>query len=168
SSDAGDEDHQRHKTFLSAQRFREAVDGKRCVRIHFPVAVFIGAPGCGQDLVAVLEDSHQSINIGAGVHFVSSTSLRVSEMAIIGRNRMNRKISVAKSPTLPSKVAQSQIVGMNRPQADGVKSRCRLVITMTNRSSHMPRFTDRATKKRATGLVRIRRDHNSWGTSTLK
>ena len=47
------------------------------------------------------------------------------------------------------------------PQADGVKSRCRLVTTMTKRSTHMPMLTASATKNRAMVLVRMFFDQSS-------
>ena len=45
--------------------------------------------------------------------------------------------------------------------AEGVKSRCRLVMTMTKRSSHMPTLIESATRKSSTVLVRTRRDHSN-------
>ncbi len=68
---------------------------------------------------------------------------------------------------LPKNVAQSQKVGVNMLHDDGTKSRCRLVMTMTKRSSHMPTFTASATRNSATRLVRTRRDQSACGTITL-
>src|SRR5438132_13331629 len=68
---------------------------------------------------------------------------------------------------LPRRVAQSQNVGAYMAQLEGTKSRCRLVKTMTKRSSHMPMFADNATKNRARGLVRILRDQSSCGIAQL-
>src|SRR5689334_17530999 len=77
---------------------------------------------------------------------------------------MNRNCRVRKRPTLPSNVAQSQIVGTYMAQLEGTKSRCKLVTTMTNRSTHIPRFTERATRKRASSWVRTRLDQSNCGT----
>src|SRR4051812_16149752 len=78
---------------------------------------------------------------------------------------MNKNCSVRNRPMLPSSVAQSQNVGKYIAQLEGTKSRCRLVTTITNRSTHMPRFTDKATKKRATVFVRTFCDQSNCGTT---
>src|SRR5437870_2193624 len=80
----------------------------------------------------------------------SATSSRDSEIEIMGRNRMKRNRSVRNNPTLPRSVAQSQIVGKYMRQAEGTKSRCKLVTMMTKRSSHMPRLIDNAIRNSAT------------------
>ena len=54
---------------------------------------------------------------------------------------MNRNSRQKNSPIVPMNVAQSQIVGWYMPHDDGRKSRCRLVTTITKRSSHMPMLT---------------------------
>src|SRR5256714_10296555 len=98
----------------------------------------------------------------------SATSSRDSEIEIIGRKRMNKNNSVRNSSMLPKSVAQSQIVGKNMPHADGRKSRCKLVTTITNRSVHIPRSMQSATPRSVTALRRIHGDHRACGTSTLK
>src|SRR6266568_7792117 len=76
----------------------------------------------------------------------SSTSapgkiVRISKIEIIGRKRMNRNNSEKKNPRVPINIAQSHCVGWYMPQDDGRKSRCKLVTTITKRSSHMPMLT---------------------------
>src|ERR1041384_6623458 len=76
----------------------------------------------------------------------SSTSaagriVRISKIEIIGRKRMNRNSSAKKNPIVPMNIDQSHCVGWYMPHDDGKKSRCKLVTTMTNRSSHMPMLT---------------------------
>src|SRR4051812_597738 len=95
-------------------------------------------------------------------------SSRSSEIDIMGTKRMNKKISVRNRPIVPSNIAQSHRVGMNIPQLDGAKSRCKLVITMTNRSTHIPTFTDAATKNKCIGRVRTSLDQSACGTRTFR
>src|ERR1700730_10200665 len=92
------------------------------------------------------ELTHHAVYVRAVQHYcfssdVSATSSRISAMEIAGRTRTNRKIRVTNIPMVPTKVAQSQKVGLYRPQAEGTKSRVRLITTITNRSSHIPIFT---------------------------
>ena len=55
---------------------------------------------------------------------------------------MNRNRSEEEEPDrADERCAQSQTVGAYMPQEDGRKSRCRLVTTITKRSSHMPTLT---------------------------
>ena len=68
---------------------------------------------------------------------------------------------------LPNSVAQSQMVGKNIPHDDGTKSRCKLVITITNRSSHIPRLIDNATRNSAMRLRRTRADQSACGMTTF-
>src|SRR5207249_5864718 len=118
-----------------------------------------------------VEFGHQAVNGGGSGHSValncqitlrsSSTFacgriVRISKIEIIGRNLRNRNNSVRNSPIVPMKVDQSQIVGLYLPHAEGRKSRCRLVTTMMNRSSHMPTFTRSEMPKRIRTLVRTR------------
>src|SRR5947208_13367481 len=70
-------------------------------------------------------------------------------------------------PRLPKNAAQSQKVGTYNAQLEGTKSRCRLVATITNRSTHIPRFADNATKKSSQGVVRIFRDQSNCGITQL-
>src|SRR6476619_1221908 len=100
--------------------------------------------------------------------FASGTSARISKIEIIGSTRMNRKNSITNSPMVPKNVIQSHRVGQYIPQDDGRKSRCRLVTTMTKRSSHMPTLTTMATAKRPSVLVRTRRNHSHCGVMMLQ
>jgi len=67
--------------------------------------------------------------------------VRISKIEIIGSTRMKRKSSVVKKPSVPMNVIQSHCVPQYMPHDDGTKSRCRLVTTITKRSSHMPTET---------------------------
>src|SRR6266849_3913302 len=105
--------------------------------------------------------THHAVDMGAlQMHYfssseVSATSSRISAMEIAGRTRTKRKIRVTNMPMVPMNVAQSQNVGLYRPQAEGTKSRVRLMTTMTKRSSHMPIFTTIDMTKRTATLWRI-------------
>src|SRR5439155_18285025 len=132
----------------------------------------IGAPGRVDQKFVVFKLGHQSVNRSIMAHnfpsFLSAISSRTSEMEIIGRKRTNRNSSDKNKPMLPKSVAQSQKVGKYICQLEGRKSRCKLVTTMTKRSTHIPRFTDRAMKNRTTGLVRTPFDQSACGTTTLR
>ena len=65
-------------------------------------------------------------------------------------------------------VIQSQRVPQYIPHDDGMKSRCRLVTTMTKRSSHMPMLTTIATQKSSPGVVRTRRNQSHCGVMMLQ
>ena len=69
---------------------------------------------------------------------------------------------------VPMNVDQSQNVGRYMPHDDGRKSRCRLVTTITNRSSHMPTFTISEMTNRAGTLVRTRLNQSACGVITLQ
>src|SRR6202012_4090502 len=100
--------------------------------------LLISGPGGGKDFVIVRKFCQQAVYIFGGVQnlpsFFSATSRRDSDMAIMGRKRTNNTRSVRNNPMLPKKVAQSQTVGLYMPHAEGVKSRCKLTTTITNRS----------------------------------
>ena len=53
------------------------------------------------------------------------------------------------------------------PQEDGRKSRCRLVMTMINRSSHIPMFTTMETKNNHGMFWRTLANHSPWGIRIL-
>src|SRR5690349_6458331 len=89
-------------------------------------------------------------------------------MEIIGTNLTKRNSSVRNRPTLPNKVIQSQRVGKNIAHVDGVKSRFKLVITITKRSIHIPILMKNATTKSVTGFRRTVADQSACGTSTLQ
>ena len=81
---------------------------------------------------------------------------------------MNRKSSARKRPIVPTNVATSQIVGKYIPHDEGRKSRCRLVTTMTNLSSHMPSDTTSAIPKSIGGLDRTRFSQRNCGVTMLQ
>src|SRR4029077_12497840 len=91
-----------------------------------------------------------------------------SAIATIGRNRKKRRNNEKKSPKLPAKVSASTQVGVYEFQLDGRKSRESDVTMMTKRSNHIPTLTQAATPKMTQGLLRARRDQNTWGAATLQ
>src|SRR5262245_41224702 len=99
--------------------------------------------------------------------FASGRIVRISKIEIIGRNRRNRNSSATNMPIVPIYVPQSQMVGRYMPHDDGRKSRCRLVTTMTKRSSHIPTLTTSETTKSTGALSRTRLNHNTCGPTTL-
>src|SRR5439155_3005785 len=149
----------------------QVFDGEGRVRIHFAITLRIGCFRGAQQVFVRFEFRSETKRLFL-VHSViafcgSATSSRVSEMAIIGRKRMNKNSSVRNKPTLPNNVAQSQMVGKNIPHDDGTKSRCKLVMTITKRSSHIPRLMDNATRNSAMRLRRTRADQSACGISTF-
>src|SRR5579885_2608365 len=98
----------------------------------------------------------------------SGTIVRISAMEIIGRKRKNRNSSARNRPIVPTKVPQSQIVGEYMPHDEGRKSRCRLVTTMTKRSSHMPTLTISEMTNSTGTLVRIFLNHSACGIAMLQ
>ena len=93
---------------------------------------------------------------------------RISAMEIIGRNRRNRNSSARNRPIDPTKVAQSQNVGLYMPHDDVRKSRCRLVTTMMKRSSHMPMLMMSAITNSTGTLVRTRVNQSACGMAMLQ
>ena len=81
---------------------------------------------------------------------------------------MKTRNSQTKQLTVPSRMIQSHSVGTKMPQADGMKSWCRLDTTISTRSIHMPRLTTRLRANSSATLRRARRHHSSCGTSTLQ
>src|SRR3954471_8622721 len=84
-----------------------------------------------------------------------------------GNTRRNRNSKQKNKPIVPMNVAQSQNVGEYMPHEDGRKSRCRLVTTITNRSSHMPTLTTSAMTNSTAGVRRTRRNQSACGMTTL-
>ena len=66
---------------------------------------------------------------------------------------------------MPASVTQSQIVPWYMPQDDGMKSRCRLVTTITYRSSHIPMFMTRAMDSKTHGRDRTHADQRNCGVT---
>src|SRR5947209_6926396 len=171
---AADQRDQRHARAAESERLGEPFHGKRRVGIH--VAVAFGAASLrGRDeLLGRVKLRHQSVEVRAALdHFFSSppvcaTSSRISAIEITGRKRMNRNSRATKSPIVPANIVQSQMRGAYMPQAEGMKSRCRLTTTITNRSSHMPMFTTRDITNSAGTLVRTFRNHKSCGARMLQ
>src|ERR1041385_3092275 len=102
----------------------------------------------------------------------SSTSasgkiVRISKMEIIGKKRMNRNTNVRKNPNVPMNMLQSHGDGWYMPHDDGKKSRCKLVTTITKRSSHMPMLTTNESSHSISRLLRIFLIHKNWGVTIL-
>src|SRR5438874_8285499 len=171
ANDPAEQNHERN-TILFSERIGQPFYGKGREAVHLSVAFCESFLRRAKKFILRFEFRSQPEKIFLA-HVViafwgSATSSRDSEIAIIGRNRMNKNNSVRNNPMLPKSVAQSQTVGKNIPHDDGTKSRCKLVITITNRSVHMPRSMQSATPRSVTGLRRIHGDHRACGTSTLK
>src|SRR5438045_1460826 len=97
----------------------------------------------------------------------SGNIVRISKIEIIGRKRMNRNNSEKKKPSVPTNMAQSHCVGWYMPHDDGTKSRCRLVTTITNRSSHMPMLTTIEMSQSKSKLPRTFLIHRNCGVTML-
>src|SRR5947209_10521168 len=91
--------------------------------------------------------------------------VRISKIEIMGRNLMNRNSRLKKSPIVPRYIDQSQNVGWYMPHDDGRKSLCRLVTTITNRSSHMPMLTTTAISQSRTVFLRKNLNQRSCGVT---
>src|SRR5712664_2299340 len=163
-----------HEVALQPERLRETLDGKGSVGIKPAIACLADFFHGMNELLGRLKLTHHAVDMGAlQLHYfssseVSATSSRISAMEIAGRTRTNRKIRVTNMPIVPMNVAQSQKVGLYRPQAEGTKSRVRLMTTMTKRSSHMPIFTTMDMKKRKGTLWRILKDQSVCGSRMLQ
>src|SRR3954468_2271573 len=93
--------------------------------------------------------------------------VRISKIEMTGRKRMKRKSSVRNNPMVPTNIDQSQTVGVYMPHDDGRKSLCRLVTTITKRSSHMPTPTTSEIRKSASVLCLIFLIQRNCGVTTL-
>ena len=100
--------------------------------------------------------------------FAAGTIVRISKIEIIGRTLMKRKKSIVNKPIVPKNVIRSQRVGQYIPHDEGRKSRCRLVTTISNRSSHMPTLTNIEMKKSIAGDVRMLLIHRNCGITMLQ
>src|SRR3989475_1355393 len=171
---AADQRDQRHARAAESERLGEPFHGKRRVGIHIAVAFGAASLRGRDELLGRVKLRHQSVEGRAALdHFFSSppvcaTSSRISAIEITGRKRMNRNSRATKSPSVPASMVQSQIRGMYMPQAEGMKSRCRLTTTITNRSSHMPMFTTMDITNSAGTFVRTLRNHKSCGATMLQ
>src|SRR6266850_806087 len=157
---AADQTDCRHHVVFQPECLRKAFHGKRRISVQAAVTRFPDFLHRMNEFFGSAELPHHTVDVRAVQHYfssseVSATSSRISAMEIAGRTRTNRKINMTNRPMVPMKVAQSQNVGLYRPQAEGMKSRVRLITTMTKRSSHMPIFTTMDMTKRTTTLWRI-------------
>src|SRR4051812_8081856 len=165
-----------------AQRLGHFLDGVRGIGVHVVVARVVDPVRRRDQVVGRVELGHQAMDqrevmrmrlyAHRGVSVYSpprlpGTMVRISKMEIIGRNRMNRKSRERNRPIVPRKVIQSHIVPRYMPHDDGRKSRCRLVMTITKRSIHMPALTNMATMKRPTAEERTLRSHSACGARRL-
>src|SRR5215813_8444404 len=93
----------------------EAIDGKRAVGIHPPIALRKGAARSFKQSFRFSELGHQTVNCKLPAlfrfdysHFpssVSCTNSRISKIEIIGRTRINRNNKQTNNPMLPIKMA---------------------------------------------------------------
>src|SRR5262249_38076256 len=150
-------------------------DRKRRISIHPAISFAVRALSGGEKRLRVFELGQQPMNrpgpqmtLRSSSSFASGKMVRISKIEIIGRKRRNKNSSAKNSPIGPTCVAQSHTVGRYLPQADGRKSRCRLVTTITKRSSHMPTFTTREIRNSVGTLVRTRLNQSACGTRTLQ
>src|SRR5262249_4834448 len=136
---------------------------------HLAIAGGISALGGVHQLRGRLELRHQSVN-GSSSHsftLACGSSARISKIEMAGISRMNIKKSRVKKPMVPTKTITSHLVNQYMPHALGIKSRCRLITTITKRSSHIPLLTTTATMKSFQGLERTLLNHSNCGIRML-
>src|SRR6267378_819366 len=127
--------NRRHHVAFQSERLRKALHRKRRISIQTAVTRFADFLHGMNEFFGSTELPHHAVDVRAVQHYfsssdVSATSSRISAMEIAGRTRTKRKINMTNRPMVPMKVAQSQNVGLYRPQAEGMKSRVRLITTM--------------------------------------
>src|SRR5215471_15150919 len=183
SDDSADEhNHWDHRPF-EFERIRESLNRIRTIRIHPRITGF-ASPSSGRDQrIGPFELGHEAVQrmplpgrafahwrASSSPCFASSSLIRafISAIEIIGRNLTKRNMQAAKNPMVPIKVAQSQMVGLYMPHDDVRKSRLRLVITITKRSSHIPTRTNSEATKTATVEFLTRLIHSTCGIITLQ
>src|SRR5690606_25646526 len=76
--------------------------------------------------------------------------------------------NVKNIPNEPTNIPMSTHVGWNIAQLDGRESRCRLVMMITNRSNHIPTFTNMAHSSTPAQCCRTERIHSSCGPMQLQ
>ena len=80
---------------------------------------------------------------------------------------MNSNVKVKNSPKSPTIWSQSTHVGWNCPHEPGRKSWCSDCTMMTNRSYHIPTFTNVTTISTNHGVCRHHRTQNTCGMKRL-
>src|SRR4051794_4621196 len=88
-------------------------------------------------------------------------------MGTKGTNLRNRRKRKRKNEIVPRKMLVSMRVGLYVSHDEGRKSWASDVTMRTKRSHHIPTWMKSAATQSAVGLVRTRRDQNTWGTTTL-
>src|SRR5258708_2399077 len=104
------------------------------------------------------------IHFGRGAHcftFACGSRVRISKTEIEGMTRMKKKNSIVNRPMVPIKIIRSHLVYQYMPQELGRKSRCRLVTTITKRSSHIPVLTTSDTRNNCQGVERTLFSHST-------
>src|SRR5882724_9952012 len=141
----------------------------RGISIHLAVASVIRGLGRMHQVGGVLEFRHQSEDrfSGHSFTFACGNSVRISKMEMAGMSRMNMKNSRVKNPMVPTKIARSHLVNQYMPHELGRKSRCRLITTITKRSSHIPALTTTATQNNFQGEERTLLNQRNWGIKIL-
>src|SRR5215475_221687 len=109
------------------------------IRVHSCVALLARATRALFERLRIVKLRKKTIKKALFPHSAPASGLSricfISNIEIMGRNRTKMKNSITKNPIVPRNVIQSHRVGEYIAQLDGKKSRCKLVITMTNRSS---------------------------------
>jgi len=98
---------------MKSQFLGKVLDGKRCVCIHLSISGRARPSHSFKERFRVGEFGQKTVNWSVFVQSPSDfgTSVRISKIEIIGRNRMNRKSRATNNPIVPMKVDQSQNVG---------------------------------------------------------
>src|ERR1700694_5796776 len=167
------ERQQRHTIMVDSNGLRRFFQRIRRIAIHLAVSSLVGRFGRMHQVSWSIELRHQSVN-GKGsrcLHsftFAWGSRVRISKMEMAGMNRMNRKNNKVKKPMVPMKIIRSHLVNQYIPQELGRKSRCRLVTTITKRSSRIPVLTTRATQKSFQGVERTLLNHSNCGIAILQ
>ena len=134
------------------ERVVQLLDRERRVRVHAAIALVMRAVGRRDERGRIVELGHQAVHDDR----VATSSPPFIDLRFRQDRRASRRsrssagsagtgtAATTNRPIVPTKVDQSQNVGAYMPHDEGRKSRCRLVTTMTKRSSHMPTFTTSA------------------------
>ena len=98
---------------MKSQFLGKVLDGKRRKRVHLSIAGRARPSHSCKQSFRLCEFGQQAVSWSVFVQSPSDfgTSVRISKIEIIGRNRMNRKSRARNNPMVPMKVDQSQNVG---------------------------------------------------------
>jgi len=98
---------------MKSEFLSQVLDRKRRVCIHPSIPGRARASYSFKESFRLCEFGQQTVNWSVLVQSPSDfgTSVRISKIEIIGRNRMKRKSRATNNPMVPMKVDQSQNVG---------------------------------------------------------